>query len=69
MLEIGVGEVNHYKLYGGSEITTQTRGYNSAIISGVAPATPINGTLWYDTSGATPPLKIYDSNTTSWIGI
>ena len=69
MLEIGVGELNHYKLYGGSEITTQTRAYNSAIISGSVPATPIDGTLWYDTSGGTPALKIYNDSNTSWVGI
>jgi hypothetical protein len=65
MLEIGVGELNHFKLYGGSEITTQTRGYNSAIVSTTAPSTPIGGTMWYDTSAL--KLKIYDSNTSSWI--
>lgn len=66
MLEIGIGELNHYKLYGGSEISTQTRGYNSAIISNTAPTTPIDGTLWYDTT-AGGKLKVYDQNTTSWI--
>ena len=69
MLEIGIGELNHFKLYGGSEITAQTRAYNSAIISSTEPATPIDGTLWYDTSGETPVLKIYNENNTSWIGI
>jgi hypothetical protein len=65
MLEIGVGELNHYKLYGGSEIATQTRGYNSAIVSADAPASPINGTIWYDTS--TSKLKIYTDSNNSWI--
>ncbi|MFK5937014.1 MAG: hypothetical protein QM497_01345 [Sulfurimonas sp.] len=65
MLEIGVGELNHFKLYGGSEITTQTRGYNSAIVSATAPVSPIEGTLWYDTSAS--KLKIYDAATSSWI--
>ena len=69
MLEIGIGELNHFKLYGGSEITAQTRAYNSAIISITEPTTPIDGTLWYDTSGGTPALKIYNENNTSWIGI
>ena len=67
MIEIGVGELNHFKLYGSSEITTQTRAYNSAIVSGVEPLTPINGTLWYDT--ATSKLKMYDLATGSWIEI
>ena len=65
MLEIGVGELNHFKLYGGSEITTETRAYNSAIVSATEPLTPIDGTLWYDT--AVSKLKIYDSATSSWI--
>lgn len=67
MLEIGVGETNHYKLYGGSEITTQTRGYNSAVVSASAPTDPIEGMLWYDTS--IPIMKIYDSTTSSWIAL
>ncbi|MEA3371691.1 MAG: hypothetical protein U9Q40_10160 [Campylobacterota bacterium] len=65
MLEIGVGELNHFKLYGGSEITTETRGYNSAIVSATEPVSPIEGTLWYDTGASV--LKIYDSATSSWI--
>ena len=67
MLEIGVGELNHFKLYGGSEITTQTRAYNSAIVSGSEPLTPIDGTLWYDTGVS--QLKLYDENSTSWINL
>lgn len=67
MLEIGVGELNHYKLYGSSEITTQTRGYNSAIVSATAPASPINGTLWFDTN--TNVLKIYSSASGTWSNI
>lgn len=62
MLEIGIGETNHLKLYNGSEVITQTRGYNSAIISATAPASPINGTLWYSETNST--LYMYDSNTT-----
>lgn len=64
MLEIGVGELNHFKLYGSSEITTETRGYNSAIISATAPASPINGTLWYDTVNSV--LKIYSTSSGTW---
>lgn len=64
MLEIGIGETNHLKLYNGSEVTTETRGYNSAIVSTTAPASPINGTLWYNESNMT--LNMYDLNTTSW---
>jgi hypothetical protein len=64
MLEIGIGELNHFKLYGSSEITTQTRGYNSAIVSDVAPATPINGALWYDTGAL--KLKIYSQSDNNW---
>lgn len=60
MVEIGVGEVNHFKLYGGSEITTQTRNYNSAVVSDVAPNSPINGTLWYDTNAS--KMKVYNVN-------
>lgn len=67
MLEIGVGELNHFKLYGSSEITTQTRGYNSAIVSAVEPTSPINGTLWFDTTLS--KLKMYNSATTTWVEI
>ncbi len=64
MLEIGTGELNHYKLYGSSEISTETRGYNSAIVSDIEPLTPINGTLWYDTNNS--KLKIYNQTDTNW---
>ena len=67
MLEIGVGEVNHFKLYGSSEITTQTRGYNSAIVSDIEPATPINGALWFDTTNSA--LKIYSQNDNNWTSL
>lgn len=62
IVEIGIGETNHYKLYGGSEISTQTRSYNSAIISPAQPQSPTNGLLWYDSTNAI--LKVYDG--TSW---
>ena len=65
MLEIGIGEMNHYKLYGGSEITTQTRGYNSAIVSAVEPMSPSDGTLWYDKNIG--KMKIYELGSLSWI--
>lgn len=64
MLEIGVGEINHFKLYGSSEITTETRGYNSAIVSDTEPTTPINGALWYDTVSS--KLKIYSQTDSNW---
>lgn len=64
MLEIGVGELNHFKLYGGSEITTQTRAYNSAIVSNTQPLTPTNGTMWYDTLNN--KLKVYDLDSSLW---
>lgn len=67
MLEIGVGELNHYKLYGSSEITTETRGYNSAIVSATEPETPINGTLWYDTTSSS--LKIYSQTDANWTSL
>ena len=67
LLEIGVGELNHFKLYGSSEITTQTRGYNSAIVSDTAPTSPINGALWFDTTVS--KLKMYNSATTTWVEI
>lgn len=67
MLEIGIGETNHLKLYNGSEVATQTRGYNSAIVSTTEPTSPINGTLWYNESNLT--LNMYDLNTTTWIQI
>ena len=63
ILEIGIGEMNHYKLYGGSEITTQTRGYNSAIVSDTEPMSPIEGTLWYDKNNSM--MKMYDGG--SWV--
>lgn len=64
MLEIGLGELNHFKLYASSEITTETRGYNSAIVSATEPATPINGSLWYDTIAL--KLKIYSQTDANW---
>ncbi len=64
LLEIGIGELNHYKLYGSSEITTQTRGYNSAIVSESQPENPIQGTLWYDTINSI--LKMYNQNDANW---
>lgn len=64
MLEIGIGELNHFKLYGSSEITTETRGYNSAIVSDTEPSTPINGSLWYDTINS--KLKIYSQTDSNW---
>lgn len=67
MLEIGVGELNHYKLYGSSEITTETRGYNSAIVSATEPITPINGALWYDTTSSS--LKIYSQTDANWTSL
>ncbi|MDP2077677.1 MAG: hypothetical protein Q8J85_06485 [Sulfuricurvum sp.] len=69
MIEIGIGETNHLKLYGGSEITTQTRGYNSAVVStgGIFPSSPINGTIvFFRDTNAT---YVYDLNTTSWVQI
>jgi len=69
MIEIGIGETNHLKLYGGSEITTQTRGYNSAIValsSEPFPSSPINGTIVFHRD--TNATYIYDSNTT-WVRI
>ncbi|ADR32833.1 hypothetical protein Sulku_0166 [Sulfuricurvum kujiense DSM 16994] len=70
LLEIGIGETNHMKLYNGSEVSTQTRGYNSAIVAlstDPYPASPINGTILFlrDTN----VTKIYDSNTSDWIQI
>ena len=69
MIEIGIGETNHLKLYGGSEITTQTRGYNSAIVSlsnEPFPLSPINGMIVFHRD--TNLTYIYDSNTT-WVQI
>lgn len=63
MLEIALGELNHYKLYGGSEISNETRGYNSAIVSQNPPTTPLEGTLWFDSN--TSKLKIYTNS--AWI--
>lgn len=62
MLEIGVGELNHFKLYGGSEIEPQTRNYNSAIVSTIQPSNPNIGTLWYNSDDNN--MTIYDG--TSW---
>jgi type II secretory pathway pseudopilin PulG len=64
VLEISTGELNHYKLYKGSEVSSQTRGYNSAIISNTAPTSPTNGLIWLDTSTTPNELKVYDG--TSW---
>ena len=65
MLEVGIGELNHYKLYGGSEITTKTRAYNSAIVSDVAPSNPLDGTLWYDINNSVSYM--YSDVNASWI--
>jgi hypothetical protein len=67
MLEIGIGELNHFKLYGSSEITTETRGYNSAIVSAIEPTSPINGALWYDT--VISKLKIYSQTDANWTNL
>ncbi len=67
MIEIGIGETNHLKLYGGSEITTQTRGYNSAIVSTTTPLTPINGTIWFNRD--TNITQVYDANTSTWVRV
>ena len=67
MLEIGIGELNHFKLYSGSEINTQTRAYNSAIVSDTEPDSPYNGTLWYDTNKS--KMKMYDEENDDWIEI
>ena len=66
MLEIGLGELNHFKLYGGSEITTQTRGYNSAVVLSSEPTSPIDGTIWLDTSSSPVELKVYNSSDSNW---
>jgi type II secretory pathway pseudopilin PulG len=70
LLEIGIGETNHLKLYNGSEVATQTRGYNSAIVAlstDTPPLSPINGTILFlrDTN----VTKIYDSNSSEWVQI
>jgi len=67
MLEIGIGETNHLKLYNGSEVTTQTRGYNSAIVSVTEPTSPIHGTLWYSESNST--LYMYNTTDGNWTQI
>ena len=69
MLEIGIGEVNHFKVYESSEVNTQSRAYNSVIISDTAPASPIHGTLWYDTDAVTKELKIWDEKLTDWLPV
>lgn len=70
MIEIGIGETNHLKLYGGSEITTETRGYNSAVVSlstDPFPTSPINGTIVFHRD--TNLTYVYDINTTTWVQI
>jgi len=70
MIEIGIGETNHLKLYGGSEITTQTRGYNSAIVAmstDAFPTSPINGAIVFHRD--TNLTYVYDINTTTWVQI
>lgn len=69
LLEIGIGEVNHFKLYSGSEVNSQTRAYNSAIMSIDAPPNPINGTLWYDTDANVSQLKVWDENSSNWMNV
>lgn len=74
MIEIGIGETNHLKLYGGSEITTQTRGYNSAVVAlstdlltTIFPTTPLNGTLLFFRD--TNITQVYDANTSTWVRV
>lgn len=69
MLEIGIGELNHFKLYESSEINGETRAYNSAILSIDAPTNPIHGTLWYDTDAVTKEFKVWDANLSAWVDI
>lgn len=74
MIEIGIGETNHLKLYGGSELTTQTRGYNSAVVAlstdlltTIFPTTPLNGTLLFFRD--TNITQVYDANTSTWVRV
>jgi len=67
MLEIAIGELNHFKLYSGSEISDEIKAYNSAIVSDTEPDPKYNGTLWYDTNDA--KLKMYDKDNDNWINI
>lgn len=69
LLEIGIGETNHLKLYNGSEVAAQTRGYNSAVVSTstTPPTTPINGTIWFQRD--TNITMIYDSNSSTWVRV
>lgn len=69
MLEVGIGEVNHFKLYESSEVTTQTRGYNSAIVDTEYPANPIHGTIFYDIDEPNKEFQMWDENSSSWIVI
>jgi type II secretory pathway pseudopilin PulG len=70
LLEIGIGETNHLKLYNGSEVTTETRGYNSAIVVatlGDLPVSAINGTIVFVRD--TNTTLIYDSTIPEWVQI
>jgi type II secretory pathway pseudopilin PulG len=74
LLEIGIGETNHLKLYNGSEVTAQTRGYNSAIVAlstddnaTLFPNGPLNGTILFHRD--TNETFIYDTNISAWIKI
>jgi hypothetical protein len=64
MIEIGIGETNHFKLYGSSEISEETRNYNSVIISNTVPSNPTNGLLWLDNSNN--KLKVYVEYINNW---
>ncbi len=67
MIEIGIGETNHLRLYGGSDITTETRGYNSVVVSATTPTNIYPGLLWHNTSDNR--LYLYDANTSTWVRV
>jgi type II secretory pathway pseudopilin PulG len=64
MIEIAIGETNHFKLYNGSSIEEQTRNYNSVVVSTSEPTNPNNGLIWLDSNEN--KLKVFIQSTNSW---
>jgi hypothetical protein len=70
-------QVSNYNLPGppasGSEVLTKINQMFAAVASSnggaTAPSSPVAGMLWYDTSGATPVVKVRNAANTNWVDL